>query len=505
MVLRALLALLVSPGSAQVLNTSSVPWDAVRLDISNLLINPLWDDGSYAPILIRLAWHSSATYSRYDNTGGSNGASMRFSPELEDPGNAGLENARDLLQPIYNKYAHMGLSYSDLWIFAAYVSLEATAGPKLEFVPGRVDANQGLTVPSRLPDAERGLADGVEVDAQGRMQGWENLAAHIREVFDRLGFDDRETVALISGGHAYGRCHKEFTGYEGNWINHPFYFANEYVADMIDDTWTLIKKETPVPTAFPENGGFAPEDMRPDMGKRQFIDLTTMNPFALKTGMRQDDLQVSAGFARGRYTVATTWMNVRAGPETDSALLAKVPTGTTFTVVELQNVTSPEGLSVRGLTLEGGWITVNKGDPLYFDFVGGLDAHGLEGWYRSLDAGKEYECRKVYIDEDGTIKCRADGGDRKLLYSPRDGLVAERMMTDYNLQATRVPIKDQFGHQMMLPSDLVLKWDPGFRQALDLYYEDEELLKEDFAKAFKRLTELGCPWSSKEDVHEVSV
>jgi len=83
----------------------------------------------------------------------------------------------------------------------------------------------------------------------------------------------------------------------------------------------------------------------------------------------------------------------------------KIPTGTTFTVVELQNVTSPEGLSVRGLALEGGWITMNKGDPLYFDFVGGLDAHGLEGWCRSLDAGKEFECRKVYTDEDGTIKC----------------------------------------------------------------------------------------------------
>jgi len=49
-------------------------------------------------------------------------------------------------------------------------------------------------------------------------------------------------------------------------------------------------------------------------------------------------------------------------------------------------------------------MTINKGDPLYFNFVGGLDAHGFEGWYRSLDAGKEFECRKVHTDEDGTIK-----------------------------------------------------------------------------------------------------
>jgi len=100
--------------------------------------------------------------------------------------------------------------------------------------------------------------------------------------------------------------------------------ASEYVVDMIDDTWTLTKKGMLVPIAFPNNGGFAPEDMRPDTGKKQFIDLTTMNPFTLKLGMRQDDSQVSAtGVVHGRYTVATTWMNVRAGSEIDSVLLAK--------------------------------------------------------------------------------------------------------------------------------------------------------------------------------------
>jgi len=71
--------------------------------------------------------------------------------------------------------------------------------------------------------------------------------------------------------------------------------------------------------------------------------------------------------------------------------------------VGLQHVTSLEGLSVRGFAFGGGWMTINKGDPLYFNFVGGLDAHGFEGWYRSLDAGKEFECRKVHTDEDGTL------------------------------------------------------------------------------------------------------
>jgi catalase (peroxidase I) len=93
---------------------------------------PGWDDGSIAPILIRLAWHSSGTYDRFTKTGGSNncgkgGATMRFGGEASDPENIGLEKGREFLEPIKQKNPF--ISYADLWILASYVAIEQTGGP----------------------------------------------------------------------------------------------------------------------------------------------------------------------------------------------------------------------------------------------------------------------------------------------------------------------------------------------------------------------------------------
>jgi len=90
---------------------------AIREELKQLMDNPSWDDGSLAPILIRLAWHSSGTYDATSGTGGSNGAGMRFQTEAADPENAGLSVARAFLEPIKKKFPQ--ISYSDLWILAA--------------------------------------------------------------------------------------------------------------------------------------------------------------------------------------------------------------------------------------------------------------------------------------------------------------------------------------------------------------------------------------------------
>ncbi|EED87450.1 predicted protein [Thalassiosira pseudonana CCMP1335] len=183
--------------------------------------NPSWDDGSLAPIFIRLAWHSSGTYDAASNTGGSNGAGMRFATEAADPENAGLEVARSFLEPVKAKFPQ--ISYSDLWILAAYVGLEHTGGPMIEFHSGRVDHVDDM-------DPETGT-----------VKGWEGLCTHVRnEVFYRMGFNDQEIVALLCGGHVYGRCHPNFSGYAGPWVEHPTQFSNEYAADMIEDDWTLF-------------------------------------------------------------------------------------------------------------------------------------------------------------------------------------------------------------------------------------------------------------------------
>ena len=251
--------------------------NAVREELKLLMDNPSWDDGSLAPILIRLAWHSSGTYDAAAGTGGSNGAGMRFATEAADPENAGLEVARAFLEPVKRKFP--AISYSDLWILAAYVGLEHTGGPVIPFTSGRTDhpdesywTTKGMTY-GRLPAAEKYLCPYTptdqlsnSLDASGKLIGWEGLCSHVRnEVFYRMGFNDQEIVALLCGGHVYGRCHPNFSGYAGPWVEHPTQFSNEYATDMIEDEWTLVSHGD---TWLDEQGA---AELRPAPGNRQFV------------------------------------------------------------------------------------------------------------------------------------------------------------------------------------------------------------------------------------------
>jgi len=340
----------------------------------------------------------------------------------------------------------------------------------------------------------------LNVDSNNRLAGWEKLAAHIRSVFGRMGFTDAETVALVAGGHSYGRCHREFTGYEGAWQNNAIYFANEYVTDMLGDDWRAVNDKTPVPEGYPKNGGYAPDDVRPKAGFRQYVDITTIDPripgFML-SGMRSDDAGAAAEITLGEYIVDTTYVNVREEADVTSLYVARAPTNTKFTVVELKNVSTDDGIRVRGLSLEGGWVSLNAGDDSgpYIKKVRDLDSKALAGKYREKSSGKEVFCRRVY-QKNGGLVCQTNKGS-KSAYTPKSGVQLERIEAEYNDQGPRVPLKDNYGHQMMLVSDMVFKWDPEFRKTMDIYNDDEEQLKKDFGKQFKRLTELGCAWSSE--------
>src|SRR5690606_22166501 len=103
-----------------------------------------------------LAWHASGTYDAKDKTGGSNGATMRFSPEKDDDANKGLGIIRDLLLPV--KKNHPEISFADLWTFAGLCALEFMGGPTIKWAPGRHDAPNGSACPAigRLPDASLG-------------------------------------------------------------------------------------------------------------------------------------------------------------------------------------------------------------------------------------------------------------------------------------------------------------------------------------------------------------
>jgi len=196
-----------------------VDFNAVRKDIEDLLEkNPKYDDGSYGPVLVRLAWHAAGTYDINTNTGGSDGATMRYEPESKHGANAGLHVARELLDPIHKKYPD--LSVADLWILAGCVAIEHMGGPRVEFHPGRKDKENGSFCPpeGRLPDADKG-------------------ASHIRDVFYRQGFNDQEIVALI-GAHCLGRCHTDRSGYDGPWTHAPTTFSNDFFVQLVERKWT---------------------------------------------------------------------------------------------------------------------------------------------------------------------------------------------------------------------------------------------------------------------------
>jgi len=205
---------------------------AVRNAIHSVLQDPSHDDGSYSPLLIRFAWHICGTFDKESNTGGSNGATMRFYAEANDPENAGFEKAKALLAPIHERFPW--LSLADLWVLAGYVAIEATGGPHIRFASGRRDFTEDEAVAiygksgcpfgdgkfnphgSRLPAADLGPNERVPASAPICQREAPTINA-MRSTFNRMGMSDRETVALIMLGHQYGRCHREVSGYEGAW------------------------------------------------------------------------------------------------------------------------------------------------------------------------------------------------------------------------------------------------------------------------------------------------
>ncbi|ORY60689.1 peroxiredoxin [Pseudomassariella vexata] len=206
-------------------NPPSAPSDAqldqVKEAVRALLHQPDYDDGSAGPILVRLAWHSAGTYCATTNTGGSNGAGMRYEQEGGDPANAGLQHARAFLEPIKKRFPW--ITYADLWTLAATVAIKEMGGPEVTWSGGRTDFTDESKIPprGRLPDAAQG-------------------ADHLRFIFYRMGFNDQEIVAL-SGAHNLGRCHSENSGFEGKWVNQPTRFSNQYFKLLLVNDWKKKK------------------------------------------------------------------------------------------------------------------------------------------------------------------------------------------------------------------------------------------------------------------------
>lgn len=197
---------------------------AVKEDIISILADPSADDGNYGPFLIRLAWHCAGTYRRTDGRGGCDGARIRFDPERTWGDNAALipgphEDAQtltalELLAPIKFKHGNV-LSWGDLIVLAGSTAIEQMNGPQIDFCGGRVDVYEGYSI-------EELDVNMIYVNAG------DTSAADVREKFVKMDMNDQETVALIGGGHAFGRCHASRSGFDGAWTSNPVQFDNQY-------------------------------------------------------------------------------------------------------------------------------------------------------------------------------------------------------------------------------------------------------------------------------------
>lgn len=203
---------------------------AITQDLKKLMITSQdwWpaDYGTYAPLFIRMAWHSAGTYRISDGRGGADGGMQRFAPLNSWPDNANLDKARRLLWPIKQKYGNK-ISWSDLIVLSGNVALESMGFKTIGFAGGRTDAwepehidwgHEDKWLASHREDLKTGELKKpyaatqmglIYVNPEGPNGNPDPMKAakQIRETFGRMAMNDEETVALIAGGHAFGKAH----------------------------------------------------------------------------------------------------------------------------------------------------------------------------------------------------------------------------------------------------------------------------------------------------------
>ncbi|PHQ40574.1 catalase/peroxidase HPI [Halorubrum persicum] len=211
--------------------------DAVKADIEEVMTTSQdwWpaDYGTYGPLFIRMAWHSAGTYRTHDGRGGASGGRQRLPPLNSWPDNVNLDKARRLLWPVKQKYGRK-LSWADLIVLTGNVALESMGFETFGFAGGREDdfkpddavdwgpedewestSTERFDEDERLDDALGNTVMGliyVNPEGPNGEPDLEGSAANIRDTFSHMAMDDKETVALIAGGHTFGKVHGADSG-----------------------------------------------------------------------------------------------------------------------------------------------------------------------------------------------------------------------------------------------------------------------------------------------------
>jgi catalase-peroxidase len=288
----------MDPGFDYAREFASLDYAALKKDLAALMTDSQdwWpaDFGHYGPLFIRMAWHSAGTYRTGDGRGGGGNGSQRFAPLNSWPDNTNLDKARRLLWPIKQKYGRK-ISWADLMILAGNVALETMGFKPFGFAGGRADiwepeqdiywGSEKQWLEDRRYTGDRELENPlaavqmglIYVNPEGPNGNPDPLAAarDIRETFARMAMNDEETVALIAGGHTFGKCHGAgdaknvgpepeaapielqglgwessyksgkgpdaiTSGLEVTWTQTPTQWSNSYLENLFKYEWELV-------------------------------------------------------------------------------------------------------------------------------------------------------------------------------------------------------------------------------------------------------------------------
>ena len=288
---------------------------ALKKDLTGLMTDSQdwWpaDYGHYGPFFIRLAWHSAGTYRTYDGRGGASDGAQRFAPLNSWPDNGNLDKARRLLWPIKQKYGQK-ISWADLMILSGNVALESMGFETFGFAGGRADVWEPQEdifwgPESKWLDKKRYAEDKLDnplaavqmgliyVNPEGPDGNADPLASakQIRETFGRMAMNDEETVALIAGGHTFGKGHGAgspaehvgpepeaapleeqgfgwknskgkgngadtiTSGLEGAWTSTPAQWSHSYFVNMFAHEWELTTTPAGAKLWIPKSGAAA--------------------------------------------------------------------------------------------------------------------------------------------------------------------------------------------------------------------------------------------------------
>jgi catalase-peroxidase len=358
---------------------------AVKKDLRELMTKSQdwWpaDFGHYGPLFIRMAWHSAGTYRTGDGRGGAGNGSQRFAPLNSWPDNVNLDKARRLLWPIKQKYGRK-ISWADLMVLAGNVALESMGFKTFGFAGGREDiwepekdtywGSEDKWLGDKRYTGERNLENPlaavqmglIYVNPEGPNGNPDPIAAarDIREVFARMAMNDEETVALIAGGHAFGKTHgaanakhvgpepeaagieEQGLGWKNNfgtgkgddtissgleviWTNTPTKWSNNFFRILFGYEWELTKSPAGAQQWRPKDGagaGTVPDAHDPSKSHAPSM-LTTdlalrFDPVYEKISRRfmENPDQLANAFARAWFKLTHRDMGPRSrylGPE----------------------------------------------------------------------------------------------------------------------------------------------------------------------------------------------